>query len=1365
MLARGAACDTCRARKVKCDASRPFCTPCLKSSRGDTSAALSRCKYEGVTVAAAREAVAAARGGVTTGHAKGRKRKSEMMMMAAAAAAAAAAGGGGGAGEEGYEEGREGDNLAATTTTKKISRGRSSSTTGGQGRDAPQQQPDSKRSRINNNNKHDNRDPELLSPPNATTTSSRAAGPSTSGPASSASSSSSSPPFSSPALPPPPPPQGGPLSSAAVAHAHAHNFQPSARAGVGYPPPPLGGQHPTNVNANANGESSTNGGSDRWPLGAGAAAAAVAHHHLENGVGVGVDYRHHHHHHLPQQGTTTTTTTTTHYPQQQRTGAAGPYNVSISMPSRGAGGGGGGFNPDVYQHHHHHHQQQQPLQQLPYQYHHHQQQQHQQQQQQRTATTESGAAERRERSTDRPADGGGRIGTLEQHPNETSHYDGRFVPYTFPAAAAAAPSALLPPVSSSSSSSSYSNPYAAGTSSSSSSLFNSNNPPALSSVPASAAAYTSSAHSFAGAGSPAYAQLQQQQQQANYGSSSGGPAGGGERGSLTPGSYPPMQLVPPPPPPSASADSHEQKGRGLSALSAAAAAGLGAVVAMAEEEEVGPDHQGGGGDDVRRSERRGGSFSSLSNSHPHYAYSNPYTTSSSYPYSSATAPNGSRSASPATWAAGITTTTTTTASSGSPLHFSNLRQQVSTYPRRGSEPDAYALSSPRGAAVSAIRGEQPTRPSSYSSFQPAGRGGEEGLAVVTSGIQLTTTVVSTPSNGEVSASGTTQATTPPLLGGSNGSSPQFKSAGVNNANNHHESTVGIGAMSGSAESIGRGNANANGSRTTLPEPSAAEAAAESASYLLDEFSLTPELYQILHPQYPLSLPPLSTLHHLLTTFFLRATIPSTMLSRAQILQSLVFGPADARWPEEALLHAMCAYAASFVSPDSLAGPNAHDDPMASSLLGGFDGGLSGVYARRSTYWEMEGDKNPREYHYRHAKRCILEAMGGVALPSGHRVAKRRNLLQVLQATILTCWSAYQLANLLDLWTFAGHCTRLATPLGLNHLHAWDFSANRTGPLAEDWGTRIRRVQRRELLGPAKDLEEHWERGVTFWMVFTIDRFASAITDLCTSLDEKDITTHMPCLATAMIPELAIDRVTGLIPSLSISFPSFLEESAVPVGSLGTYIRAVVLFGRVITFLQRVPRNPCELQTETCSVIKASARAQPDFIELDIALSRFKATHSANFFDAAGNGIDMLSTCAYILPHVATILLHEAFTDRYDRSSTSSLNRSLASAKCIVNAMTILYHSSYDLGGIDPFIPWCWSVTGRSLVRDYATKRYWGAHDEALASREMAESVLGFHLLCAEKKIPIAQVMADTLKGYLDNPETLLPIDISDYRQL
>lgn len=48
-----------------------------------------------------------------------------------------------------------------------------------------------------------------------------------------------------------------------------------------------------------------------------------------------------------------------------------------------------------------------------------------------------------------------------------------------------------------------------------------------------------------------------------------------------------------------------------------------------------------------------------------------------------------------------------------------------------------------------------------------------------------------------------------------------------------------------------------------------------------------------------------------------------------------------------------------------------------------------------------------------------------------------------------------------------------------------------------------------------------------------------------------------------------------------------------------------------------------------------------------------------------------------------MLLHETFTDRYDMSPTSSVNRCLSSAKCVVNAMHILYQSNYDLGGCDP----------------------------------------------------------------------------------
>lgn len=435
----------------------------------------------------------------------------------------------------------------------------------------------------------------------------------------------------------------------------------------------------------------------------------------------------------------------------------------------------------------------------------------------------------------------------------------------------------------------------------------------------------------------------------------GSPAGYSASGlPLTPGAYPPMQLVPPhaPSPRRGSrSGSPGDERRGLSALSSAAAAA-------------------GGG-------------------HGHGSESWPEPTPPSHfgPYS-ALGSGLSRSASPATWIA------------ASPSHLSNLRQSA-TYLRRGSEPDAYALSSPRGAVLSAIRGEpsQPTTtahgtgtgsmstlpPQPQQHHQPQhGSQGQSG------------TVVSTPSSGEANASGTTHITTP-LLGGSNNSSPQFKAAA---GPRRGPGAAGGGSSNGlgsSSQGAGSNHGGGGGAGGTLPAPSAADAAAESASYLLDEFSLTPELYQILHPQYPLSLPPLSTLHHLLTTFFLRATIPSTMLSRAKILQSLVYGPADARWPEEALLHAMCAYAASFVSPDSLAGPHAHQDPIAlsSSYLGGFDGGLSGagLNARRSAYWEVDGDRNPREYHYRHAKRCILEATGGTGMP-GYQSSKRRNLLQV-----------------------------------------------------------------------------------------------------------------------------------------------------------------------------------------------------------------------------------------------------------------------------------------------------------------------------------------------------------------------------------
>ncbi|GAA5989687.1 hypothetical protein JCM11641_007280 [Rhodosporidiobolus odoratus] len=532
---------------------------------------------------------------------------------------------------------------------------------------------------------------------------------------------------------------------------------------------------------------------------------------------------------------------------------------------------------------------------------------------------------------------------------------------------------------------------------------------------------------------------------------------------------------------------------------------------------------------------------------------------------------------------------------------------------------------------------------------------------------------------------------------------------------------------------------------------------------------------LLPPHYPSTLPPLLMLAHLVTAFFARATVPSTMLDRVALLRSVALGPAAAghEWPDEALLHAICAYGSFFVSRSSL-----EPEGSALGLALGEDELQNG---KRTPYWQKDGDESPLRWHYKWGKKAVEKAMA-----MGKDGGAGRDLFQVLQATILLSQVAYQSNFFTDLWLLSGTATRLCTPLGLNHLDPWDFQRGKCGPTGEDWGVRVRFVQRGELMGKPRDLDEHWRRSVTFWMAFAVDRFASASTDWSTSIDEKDISTHLPCAATMPMPSLHITPATGQIPSLSISSPTFLEDSSAPIGSLGLYIKASVLLGRVVNYLQRLPRARCVDIGPDCDELKAMLKAQPEFIELDVSLSKFKACHSANFYDASGNQIDGFLASAYAIPHVATILLHEPLTSRVDQSPTSSLARCLASAKCIVNSMWVLYQSSSDLGGCDPFLPFAWSATGRALVRDYATRRRWDggpavsppppadmgdspappttppAMDyatEAQASLTLAEHCLTFMSGCGKQGgNTVASTLAETLEKHLADPDQLLPFD-------
>jgi len=75
-----------------------------------------------------------------------------------------------------------------------------------------------------------------------------------------------------------------------------------------------------------------------------------------------------------------------------------------------------------------------------------------------------------------------------------------------------------------------------------------------------------------------------------------------------------------------------------------------------------------------------------------------------------------------------------------------------------------------------------------------------------------------------------------------------------------------------------------------------------------------------------------------------------------------------------------------------------------------------------------------------------------------------------------------------------------------------------------------------------------------------------------------------------MPGLSIDPQLCYIPSLYHASPSFLEDTSAPIGSLGLYIKATILLGRVVNYTQRFPRYLMIPMGQSCSQIKRDIKA-------------------------------------------------------------------------------------------------------------------------------------------------------------------------------
>lgn len=276
------------------------------------------------------------------------------------------------------------------------------------------------------------------------------------------------------------------------------------------------------------------------------------------------------------------------------------------------------------------------------------------------------------------------------------------------------------------------------------------------------------------------------------------------------------------------------------------------------------------------------------------------------------------------------------------------------------------------------------------------------------------------------------------------------------------------------------------------------------------------LLELFYPGWPNTLPSPALVFRLVESFFARSHLVSLMINRTKLMASLQLPPNHTNFPITPLLHAIIAIASSIVSDD--------------------------VWLSEERYWGA--NETPADWHGRQAKKTIESSW-----------VNDDNYVQTAQTAVLICFLSYSSARFGEVWLECGQAIRLCIPLGLNHLRALNHDA-----LNQQEPTNIKS----NMLLPTNDAQTLHELSCTFWFAVTCDKFAAASTGWAMNLDDSDITTLLPGPPGFVYPAENLNSSP-----LSIHNPHFLiSHPPEMVSSLQMYLKAVVLMGRVVSYLQR-----------------------------------------------------------------------------------------------------------------------------------------------------------------------------------------------------
>ncbi|KIY47052.1 hypothetical protein FISHEDRAFT_46184 [Fistulina hepatica ATCC 64428] len=439
------------------------------------------------------------------------------------------------------------------------------------------------------------------------------------------------------------------------------------------------------------------------------------------------------------------------------------------------------------------------------------------------------------------------------------------------------------------------------------------------------------------------------------------------------------------------------------------------------------------------------------------------------------------------------------------------------------------------------------------------------------------------------------------------------------------------------------------------------------------------------------LPDQQTLLHYVDVFFKCDPCGSRILHKPSIMVALQLPPRDPGYPHPALLHAICASASRW-------------SPQEGQVTVLPDG------TRRDRF---------AEFHAAQTRRYVDKTM-----------ANGEDIFAVMQACILLCWYFYQEGRWVEVWIFAAFQIRVAIPLRLNYPGTFSTHGNNS-PGA--------------YLAPPQNFHDLELRRRTWWMTaIVLDRIAS-VGGWIHAIDERDIGTELPLRRDSFesTDAIASNPQDLMTPNLYTQHPPLYTDSTI------LFIKAVMMFGRITDFTVRG-----NLRSPTAPSNHQDPFFLDGFSELDQLVSRDFTENLPHIYrvnHGLGDGVDgsTLDTDLYmvhIIPHAATITLHNPYVN-FAESSCVSSTRCVHAARSILAAYHELAATSLDITRLHPFVTICWYLA--AVIEVQLCKYFLDNGDSGREATVWAEiNTLRFALLEYGKRSPIGIRQERLLQGLM-----------------